>query len=50
MGSSASIAPSLPTEHRGRELAPAASPLRYLTTTSPFMPASLWPMIGQYIS
>src|SRR5215211_3664719 len=28
----------------------AALPQRYLTTTSPFMPASLWPSTGQYIS
>ena len=50
MGSYASFAPSLLTEPRAQGLVPAASPQRYLITTSPFMPASLWPMTGQYIS
>jgi hypothetical protein len=31
-------------------LAIAALPQRYLTTTSPFMPSCSWPSTGQYIS
>src|SRR5215211_1697047 len=43
-------APSLPTGVLDRDLAAPALPQLYLTTTLPFMPASLWPMSGQYIS